>query len=313
MTNRLLTRLAAATMAAIMTLTTPAAMPAMAASQIKAVVNDVAITSNDVTKRMNFMRLRREKGNLAVKARDELVNEVLMRQEIIRTGMSVSTDDVDQAFARFAAGIKLSPDQLSKLLAQAGVGADHFKAYIGVSMSWPRVVSMRYGNTNNYSGEKLVAKLKENGGKKPTSTEFILQQVIFVIPASRRGAITGKRRSEAEASRKNYPGCENARVFAATMHDVAIKDLGRYLLQQLPPDWKDDIAKTEQGQTTKVRVTEKGVEYIAVCKRREVSDDLAAEMVFQEQDLKSAEAANRDVNSQKYLEVLRKKAQIVLK
>jgi peptidyl-prolyl cis-trans isomerase SurA len=141
---------------------------------------------------------------------------------------------------------------------------------------------------------------------------LLLQQVIFVIPASRRGAITGKRRAEAEASRKNYPGCQNARAFAATMHDVAIKDLGRYLLQQLPPDWKDDLAKTEQGQTAKVPVTEKGVEYISVCKRREALMTYY-QMVFQEQDLKKAEEANRDVNSQEYLEVLRKKAQIVLK
>ncbi len=286
---------------------------AMADSQVKAVVNNIAITNNDIARRVSFLRLRRTGGNLAEKAREELVNEVLEREEIIRTGMSVSTEDVNAAFARFAGNNNMSPEQLTKLLAQAGVGADHFKAYIGVSMSWPRVVNARYGGSQKMSNDDLVARLKANNGQKPTSTEYILQQMIFVIPEARRGKITGKRKSEAQASRSKYPGCENGKIFAATMHDVSVRNLGRFLTQELPANWKDEIEKTEQGGTTPIQVTDKGVEYIAVCKKREVSDDLAAEMVFGAQDLAKAEAANADPKSQKYLDELRKKAQIVMR
>lgn len=78
------------------------------------------------------------------------------------------------------------------------------------------------------STQDLVTRLKERGDK-PVTTEYFLQQVIFVIPESKRNAITGKRKAEAEASRKRYPGCDQAMSFAATMRDVAIKDLGRIL------------------------------------------------------------------------------------
>ena len=98
------------------------------AEQIAATVNSIVITSGDVAKRMNLLKLQRAGGNIKQKATEELVNEVLMRQEIIRTGTSVSTEDVDAAFARFAKNNNMSTAQLTEILKRAGIGAEHFKA-----------------------------------------------------------------------------------------------------------------------------------------------------------------------------------------
>ncbi len=285
---------------------------ALASSQVKAVVNNIAITSSDVSRRINFLRLRRVKGNLAERAREELINEILERDEIVRTGSSISAEQVEGAYSRFATSNKLTTEQLTKLLGQAGIGADHFKAYLGISMSWPRVVNARYGASGKITTQDMVTRIKANNGKKPTTTEFTIQQVIFVVPQSKRGKITGKRKSEAEASRAKYPGCKDARAFAATMRDVSIRDLGRVMLPELPSEWKDAIVATAEGGTTKTQVTDKGVEYLAICKKREVSDDLAAQVVFQAQDLEKAAAENENPNSKKYILELRKKAQIIV-
>jgi peptidyl-prolyl cis-trans isomerase SurA len=290
----------------------PQAAMSESSSAIKAIVSGVVITSGDVAKRVNFLKLRQTKGNLQKIARDELVDEVLMRQEIIRTSNSVSTDDVDAAYGRFAKNNKMSVEQLSRILTQAGIGAEHFKAYIGVQMSWPRVVQARYGG-QKMSNDELVDRLRKDGGKKPTTTEYFLQKVIFVIPESKRGKITGKRKSEAEASRKRYPGCEQAKVFAATMKDVSIQNIGRVLEPQLPENWKAEIAKAQVGGTTAVQTSELGVEYLGICKKREVSDDLAAQVVYQAKDLQTAEKDSADPNSKKYLESLRKNSTIDLR
>jgi peptidyl-prolyl cis-trans isomerase SurA len=282
---------------------------AVAATQIKAVVDDIVITSDDVAKRAAFMRLRHAGGG-AKAALDELVNEVLMRKEIIRTRNSVSTDDVDAAYARFAKGNKMSVDQLNKILKGSGVGVEHFKAYIGVQMSWPRVVQARFGGGMNT--EQLITRMKENNGKKPTTTEYMLQQIIFVVPDSKRNKILGKRKSEAEASRKSYPGCDQAKVFAAGFKDVSVRDLGRILAPQLPEVWKPLVEKASLGGTTGTLVTEKGVEYLAICKKRDVSDDFAAQIVYQAEDLQKAEKDSNSNDSKKYIEELRKKAQIIL-
>jgi peptidyl-prolyl cis-trans isomerase SurA len=280
-------------------------------SQIKAVVNGTVITSSDVARRVNFLKLRHTPGNLQKIAQEELVNEVLMRAEIIRTGNSVSTQDVDAAFARFAATNKMSVAQLSSIMQQAGIGVDHFKGYIGIQMSWPRAVQARYGSGGNrMTTSQFVTRLKADNGKKPVTTEYFLQQVIFVVPESKRNKIMGKRKSEAEASRKRYPGCEQAKVFAATMRDVSIRNIGRILEPQLPDEWKDAVMKVPVGGTTPAKVTEKGVEYLSVCKKREVSDDFAAQIIYEARDLQSAEKDSQDADSKKYIADLRKNAQI---
>ncbi|HTO30016.1 MAG TPA: peptidylprolyl isomerase [Pararhizobium sp.] len=286
---------------------------AQAASKVAAVVNGSPITTGDIARRAAFMRLQRQSGGTAA-ARQQLIDEVLKRAEVLRIGASVSTSDVDAAVARFAAGNKLSTAQLSQVLDQAGVGIEHFKQYVAVSMSWPRVVNARYGSggSGRLSNEELVRRMQANGGNKPVTTEYFLQQVIFVVPASKRNAILGKRQAEANASRSKYPGCEQAKVFAATMRDVSIRNLGRMMAQELPADWKPLIEKAGDGQTTATRVTEKGVEYLGICKKREVSDDVAAEIVFRAEDLGKKSEGESD-NSKQYLEELRKKAQIIEK
>ncbi|CAD7033927.1 molecular chaperone SurA [Pseudorhizobium endolithicum] len=285
----------------------PAHHQAQAASEIVAVVNKVPITSNDVARRAAFLRLQRQKSDTKT-ARDQLVEEALKREEIARVKMSVSTSDVDGAFARFAASNKLTPDQLTKILGQAGVGADHFKEYIAVQMSWPRLVNARYGgNRGRMSSQELVTRMMENK-QKPVTTEYFLQQIIFVVPESKRNAILGKRKSEAEASRSKFPGCEQSKQFAATMLDVSVRNLGRILAPELPEEWKPLVEKASGG-TTGTRVTERGVEFLAICNQRQVSDDFAAEVVFRAEDL-GKQKAGPNPNEEKYLEELRSKAQI---
>ncbi|WEX78492.1 peptidylprolyl isomerase [Sinorhizobium numidicum] len=285
---------------------------AQAASQVKVIVNSVVITSSDIAKRAAFLRLQRQSGG-AEAAKQQLIDEVLKRGEIARVQQSVSTADVDAAYARFAAGNKLSPEQLGKVLDQAGVGAEHFKQYIAIQMSWPRVVNLRYGNAGRLSGGDLVKRMMESGGNKPVTTEYFLQQVIFVIPESKRGAITAKRQAEANASRSQFPGCETSKAFAANYRDVSIRNLGRLLAPQLPEEWKPLVEKAGDGMTTGTRVTEKGVEYLAICKKRQVNDDTAAEIVFRTEDLGKKKAGGEDPNSVKFLEELRERAQIVNK
>jgi len=289
---------------------TPIFAPAQAATSVAAVVNKTAITSADVARRVAFLRLQRRTGNLQQIARDELVNETLKREEIARVGMSVSTADVDASFERFASSNKMSVSQLNTVLDQAGVGAAHFKSFIAISMSWPRLVNARYGAgaRGRLSNQDLVTRLLENK-EKPVTTEYFLKQVIFVVPASKKG-IVGKRKAEAEKSRASFPGCDQAMEFAKNYLDVSIRNLGRVLEPEMPPEWKPLVEKAKGG-TTATRVTDRGVEYLAICNQRQVSDDVAAEVVFRAEDI-GKEQQGENPNSDKYLEELRSKAQIVI-
>ncbi|MCD2177656.1 peptidylprolyl isomerase [Rhizobium sp. C1] len=301
-----------------MTVIAPAIAPQMmmaeaASTTVVAVVNGTPITSGDVAKRVNFLRLQRAKGNLNSLARQQLVDEAIERMGVLATQTSVSGDDVDAAYARFAANNKLSLEQLNTIMTKSGVTVDHFKSFIAISMSWPRAVQARFGDSNKLTAGDIGARIAKSGANRPKVNEYILKQVIFVVPENKRG-ITGKRKAEAEASRKKFPGCEQAKAFAATMRDVSVKDLGRFLEPELPDNWKELIKKAPAGGTTSTQVTPRGVEFIAICSKREVSDDAAAAAVFREEDLKKPGKQNEvDPNAKKYLEELRAKANVVLK
>ncbi|MHA6643201.1 SurA N-terminal domain-containing protein [Mesorhizobium sp. A623] len=295
--------LLAAMTAVSVTATTPQAF----ANTIAYVVNDVPITSADIKRRAAFLRLQRRKGDAA----NDMIEQTLRLGEAKRLGINISDSQVNEAYARFASSNKMKVSQLDGVMAQAGVTKQHFKEFIRAQMAWNQALGARYRAEQGGSGtseQEMVRRMLEKGGDKPSATEYMLQQVIFVVPAAERKSTMGKRKREAEAMRARFNGCENTHQFAKGLMDVTVRDLGRVLAPQLPPEWADQIKKTKTGGATTVRETERGVEFIGICSSREVSDDKVAQMVFQAEG-KSDDKA--DALSVKYLGELKAKARIV--
>ncbi|WP_246272967.1 peptidylprolyl isomerase [Oricola thermophila] len=275
------------------------------ASDIKVVVNDQAITSYDIARRKAFMRLQRRKGNLTQLATDELIEEALKRSAVQRAGYRIPDSRVDAAFANFARSNNLSSSQLTQILNQAGVTSKHFKEFIRLQIGWGQLVSAQSSSGKLMSEQDVVAKMLERGGEKPTSTEYTLQQVIFVVPQDKRARLPA-RRKEANAMRGRVDGCQNTISLAAQLRDVTVRDLGRVLELQLPPDWKKYVSGLKTGETTRTRDTENGVEFLIVCRARTVSDDRVAQLEFSTEAIESGE----DESGAKLLEQLRKNARI---
>jgi peptidyl-prolyl cis-trans isomerase SurA len=271
------------------------------ASDIKVVVDDQAITSYDIARRRAFMQLQRRKGNLTKLATDELIEEALKRGAMTRAGYRIPDSRVDAAFANFARSNKLSTSQLTQILNQSGVTSKHFKEFIRVQIGWGQLVSAQAGGTGQLMSEQeVVAKMLERGGDKPTSTEYTLQQVIFVVPSDKRSRI-GARRREANNMRSRIDGCENTIALASQLRDVSVRELGRVLELQLPDDWKKAVIGLQTGQTTRTRDTEKGVEFLIVCRARTVSDDRVAQLEFSTQALESGDDGGRGAEMLKQL------------
>lgn len=278
---------------------------AWAASEIKIVVNNQAITSVDIARRVAFLRLQRSGGNLGEKAREQLIEESLKLQEARRIRAIVGDDQVNAAYSRFANSNNMSAKQMNQVLNQAGVTPDHFKAFIRVQMSWPRVIQAVGAGGGGMSTQDLVSKMLERGSDKPSTTEYILQQVVFVVPANKRSnATVAARKREAEQLRGRYQGCDSTASMVSGLRDVAIRQLGRIMQPELPPEWKPLIEKTKAGQATATRVTERGIEFIGVCSAKTVSDDKAAELVFRAENNDAGETEE----AKKYLAQLRKRA-----
>lgn len=283
---------------------------ARAASEIKIIVNNQAITSVDIARRVAFLRLQRTGGNLGEKAREQLIEEALKLQEAARIRVLVSDEQVDASFERFAASNNLSAKQLTQVLNQAGVTPKHFKSFIRVQMSWPRVVSAVGAGGGGMSTQDLVSKMLERGNDKPTTTEYFLQQVVFVVPANKRSqSVLNARKREADQLRGRIQGCDSAASMITGLRDVSLRQLGRIMQPQLPLDWKPLIEKAKAGGATASRITERGVEFIIICSAKTVSDDKAAELVFRSENEETGDSEE----AKKYLAELRKRAVIANK
>lgn len=284
-----------------------ATLPAHAA-EVRYVVNDVVITSYDIDRRVALLKLMGRKGNLKEIANQEMVDQTLRMQEVVRARVGATDQMVDEAYVNFGKSNRMTTAQLDEVLSQAGVTKDHFKGFIRAQMSWGRLLQSKARSSQTLSEQDVVARMLQQGGKKPSATEYTLQQVIFVVPATERSRIMGRRKQEAQAMRNQFRGCESTIDLAKGKIDVTIRELGKILAPQLPDDWKDQIIKTKAGSATSIRETERGVEFIAVCSSRQISDDYVARMVFQsEQKLDtSSEKLSNELTAE-----LRKKARIV--
>jgi peptidyl-prolyl cis-trans isomerase SurA len=274
------------------------------ASEIKYVVNNIPVTSYDISRRGAFMKLQRRNGS----ASDAMIEQALQMSEIARLRINVTDKQVDEAYARFASGNKLQVAQLDQILAQSGVTKQHFKSYIRAQIGWNQALGARARSEGRMSEQDAVQRMLEKGGQKPTATEYMLQQVIFVVPASDRKSLMAKRKREAEAMRARFNGCNSTREFAKGLIDVTVRDLGRIVAPELPPEWEKPIKAAQPGQATPVRETDRGIEFIGICSTREVSDDRVARMVFQNEAVGDGKV---DELAKKYLDELRKNARII--
>ena len=297
-------------MAAIVTGTASVSVPAVA-SEVKYVVNGQVVTSYDIQRRVAFLKLQRAKGNLNQLAADQMIEQSLKQAEMKRMNIRITDKAVDDAYARFAQNNKMTLAQLDDVMNKSGVTRSHFKEFIRSQMGWGQVVNAKAGGNGDgrVTEQEAVRRMLQQGGQKPRATEYMLQQVIFVVPAKERGKMPARRR-EAEAMRARFNGCDASRALAKGLIDVTVRDLGRILEPQLPKDWAEAIKSTKAGGATKVRETERGVEFIGICSAREVSDDRVAQMIFQQEENGGPDAGGDDL-SKKFLKQLRDKAKIV--
>lgn len=278
-----------------------------AASEIRVIVNDEIVTSYDIARRAAFLRLQRRDGNATRQATEDLTEEALKRHAVRRAGIRIPDSTVNEAFANFARRNDMSAGQMTQVLDQSGVTVDHFKEFIRLQIGWGQTVQLRARAAGRMMSEQeAVARMLQQGGQKPTSTEYILQQVIFLVPEDQRRGLLAARRAEANRMRGLVNDCGRTISLAQGLRDVTVRDLGRVLELELPSRWADDVSGLGAGQTTKVRDTERGAEFIIVCRARQVSDDRVAQLQFSTEAL---EADGGDAGT-RLLEELRADARI---
>ncbi|MGO4843039.1 SurA N-terminal domain-containing protein, partial [Rhizobiaceae sp. 2RAB30] len=73
-----------------------------------------------------------------------MIDQAIRASEIKRYGIQISDQQVDDAYARFAAQNKMQPAQMDQILTQTGVTKQHFKDFMRSQMGWSQVLQARF-------------------------------------------------------------------------------------------------------------------------------------------------------------------------
>lgn len=273
-------------------------------SSIPVLVNDQPITRYDITQRAALMRIGGVKGGEKA-ATDELIDETLKMYEAAKRDVRVSDRQVDAAYATIAQNLKMNPDQLTKALAGEGIDDNSLKKRLRAQLTWQRLVLQRAQATTQVKTADVTQALLAKGDPEAmTATEYVLQQIVFVVPSGSPSGLYAQRRREAEAFRARFKGCENSLEQARQLRGVVVKELGRRDTSQLSGPQGEAIKKTSAGKAIPPSQTDQGVELIAVCSAREIhSTAIARAEVQNELFLKQSEDLGKE-----YLQELRDRA-----
>jgi len=280
---------------------------ALAASSIRVKVDDQPITSYDIAQRTGLLSLSGVGGGEKA-AIEELINETLQFIEAAKRGISIPEERVDAAIAEIAQHVKMSPDQLTKALASQGVDIATLRRRIKAQMTWQTLVQMRTRmEGGSVKGSDVTAALfEQNDGGNVKTTEYILQQIVFVVPQGSSSAYVSQRRREAESFRARFPGCDKSIDMAKQLKGVVVKNIGRRTSDQLAGPDGDEVKNTPAGQTTRPSQSDNGIDLIAVCSTRTIDSNAAART---EVENKLLSEQNKNLGAD-YLAELRKKAVI---
>ena len=272
-------------------------MPALAATAVT--VNGVPISDLEISARVKLLAL--EGGGNSTKARQQLIDEQLQLQEAKRLNITISPQQVEDAFQQVARNVKLSTDKLNELLRSRGVSADTMKARLRAALAWQQLTQMVVRERVQVSDLELDQQASAQLGQD-LSYDYILKEVLF-ITSGNASARTG----QANKYRSGFQGCDSAVQLSLNFTDAAVRDMGRRHATQLPEALAKELAGLNVGGITKPRVTEQGVSMLAIC-----SKTAARDTTFLKNKLRS-EQGNEAMKAEveKYLEELRKKAQIV--
>lgn len=248
---------------------------ASAQSSIRVLVNDAAITSHDIRQRTQMLRVFSGGRQGEKDAVEQLIDERLMMQEAKRRGYSISDAEIEAEIGRRASAAKLSAAQFQQAMRQAGFDPKSFRDFIEANTLWQRIVRARFRATEQVTDQDVAAALTSRpdgeAGETQVVYEYRLQQIVFIVPAGAGAGVEAQRRSEANAFRSAFQGCDSALQQAGGVSGVVVKPQIRREEGQLNEALKTALSALQPGGVTEPERVAEGVQIVAVCAKTEIA------------------------------------------
>ncbi|MDX5365749.1 MAG: peptidylprolyl isomerase [Alphaproteobacteria bacterium] len=245
-----------------------AAAPATMTSDtqgIAAVVNELVISSYDLDQRVKLVLLSSGIPNTpenVTRIRGQvlrsLVDEYLKAQEAQRLNITVSQEEVDQAFERIAQRSNMTADQITETLKEGGISRATLEQQIRIDMAWNRAMQQRFAplvTVGDNEIDEVMRRLQEESGEPRYLVSEIL--ISFDNPGHADEIAAGAQRL-ADQIRQGAPFEAVARQFSQSasaanggdigwVHASQLPDGVREVVTQMQPDMVSDPIRTLNG------------------------------------------------------------------
>ena len=280
------------------------------AQSVAAMVNGEAVTNFDVDQRIKLHALTTQKTISRQEALNDLINDKIKIKEAKRYGLELSSTDIDAAYGNMASRMRISGDQLSKVLEGRGIRPETLKSRIKADMTWGNLVRGRFQSTFIIPEKDLAGIGTQPGDKSEAeSFEYLVRPIVLIVPRGSAPSVVEARRKEAELLRNRVQTCDEAQELFRSMRDAAIRDQLTKTSADLPQALRELLDKTPIGRLTPPEVTKQGVEMVALCSRKPTKADTPAKREAREKMFNQ----KYEAKSKSYLEEIRKAAMVEIR
>ncbi len=244
-------------------------------TRIAAVVNDDVVSLNDVANRLQLIMRSsgmedtpQNRERLTAQVLRGLIDEKLQMQEAKRRNITVSQEEIDQAFTRIEQQNNMPKGALDKFLADTGIPRATLIDQLSASLSWGKLVRNRLMQDVTISDEEITEalnRLKENANVPQSRVSEIF--VAIDNPSQQEEA---KRLADRliDQIRAGANFAAVAQQFSQSPSAAVGGDIGWVTPDQLPPPLADALGKMHPGEMSYPVHTTAGYYILYVVDRR---------------------------------------------
>ena len=218
-----------------------------------AVVNDQAITQYDVDQRVNMNttlnNTRGTKQQLRKAALSELINNILKRQEAKRLNLAVTPEQVNESYEGMAKRAGVTQEAWKTRLRKGGVSVKTIKQEVDASLSWRRVVQLRFGRriqVENSDVDREYQRVLQN--PRQSQKFYVLRRIVLPVKWNQPQIMINSRVSDGRKIVSAVKGCGRIRNATKGVFDVKILGVQNVPKEALPKELRRALDQVGPGR-----------------------------------------------------------------
>ena len=224
---------------------------------IAAVVNDKIITASDLQKRLKLISIISPSQISGIKKRqlqkevlNQLINEELQNQEVIRLKIKVSEKEIDNAKRLMEQRFKLAQHTLDEFIIKNKLDYKDVISQIETSLGWTLAVQRKFSNYLTISDEEVaevINRLRDNIGKE----RYLISEIFLPVDyADNENEVRARAKNLYNSIISGADFRKVARDYSATASAMDSGRAGWFLKGQLSPKLDLALQKIKTGGIT---------------------------------------------------------------